>query len=272
MSTAKNINNYLALPKLPHMWCSGCGNGIILKQLLNTLVELGIPREQAVLVSGIGCSGRAGDYVDFHRFQGTHGRAIAFATGIHLAQPGLSVVCLMGDGDCGAIGLSHMIHASRRNINITAIVANNLNYGMTGGQYSPSTPEEAITSTSRPGKIGAALDLCALADTAGAGYVARSTVYHVFELQKMLREAMETKGFALVEVLTPCPTYFGRYNELGNAVAMMEWLKEKSVPLKRFNQMTQREKQEHFWRGVLTRRNLPDYVTQTSGKAVATSE
>ncbi|TYO96471.1 thiamine pyrophosphate-dependent enzyme [Desulfallas thermosapovorans] len=268
MQPVKDINQYLAQHKLPHMWCPGCGNGLILKQLLTGLAELQIAREKAVLVSGIGCSGRAGDYVNFHRFQGTHGRAIAFATGIHLANPRLTVVCLMGDGDCGAIGLSHLIHAARRNINITAIVANNLNYGMTGGQYSPSTPDASVTSTSRPGKVGDALDLCSLTASAGAGYVARSTVYHIFEAQKMIREALKTGGFGLVEILTPCPTYFGRYNKLGSAVDMMEWLKKKTVPLDRFRQMNERQQQEHFWRGVLAKHDKPDFLSRYRDRGI----
>ncbi len=262
MQAVKDIDHYLAHDKLPHMWCPGCGLGSILKQLLLSLAELQIPREKAVLASGIGCSGRAGDYVSFHRFQGTHGRALAFATGIHLADPRLTVICLMGDGDCGAIGLSHLIHAARRNINITAIVANNLNYGMTGGQYSPSTPEGAITSTSRQGKVVNALDLCRLAADAGANYVARSTVYHIFEAQKMLQAALNTQGFALVEILTPCPTYFGRYNKLGSAVDMLEWLKKKTVPLDLFRKMNDEQQQEYFWRGVLAEQNTPDFLTR----------
>jgi len=260
VQAVKGIDHYLAHNKLPHMWCPGCGIGLILKQLLLGLAELHIPREKAVLASGIGCSGRAGDYVSFHRFQGTHGRALAFATGIHLANPQLTVICLMGDGDCGAIGLSHLIHAARRNINITAIVANNLNYGMTGGQYSPSTPEDAVTSTSRPGKVGGTLNLCRLAADAGADYVARSTVYHIFEAQKMIQAALNTSGFALVEILTPCPTYFGRYNKLGSAVDMMEWLKKKTVPLDRFLKMNVEQQQKHFWRGILAKQNTPDFI------------
>lgn len=262
MSAIKDIDRYLAHKKLPHMWCPGCGNGLILKQLLLGLAELKVPREKAVLASGIGCIGRAGDYVNFHRFQGTHGRTLAFATGIHLSNPELTVVCLMGDGDCGAIGLSHLIHAARRNISLTAIVANNLNYGMTGGQYSPSTPEAGITSTSRLGKVGGELDLCRLAAEAGADYVARSTVYHIFEAQKYIKAALLTRGFSLVEILTPCPTYFGRYNKLGSTVDMLEWLKDKSAPLNRYRKMKNKEKQQYFWRGVLVQQNNPDFLTR----------
>lgn len=262
MSALNDIDRYLAHNKLPHLWCPGCGNGLILKQLLLGLAELQIEREKAVLASGIGCIGRAGDYVNFHRFQGTHGRTLAFATGIHLANPELTVVCLMGDGDCGAIGLSHLIHAARRNIGLTAIVANNLNYGMTGGQYSPSTPEAGITSTSRLGKAGGALDLCRLAAEAGADYVARSTVYHIYEVQKYLQAALRTKGFSLVEILTPCPTYFGRYNKLGNTTDMMEWLKNKSLPLNKYKKIKRKDRPKFFWRGVLVEQKNKDFLTR----------
>lgn len=269
MNINKEINQYLANKKLPHMWCPGCGNGVILKQLLLGLAELGITREKAVLASGIGCSGRAGDYVNFHRFQGTHGRALPYATGIHLSNPELTVICLMGDGDCGAIGLSHLIHSARRNINLTAIVINNLNYGMTGGQYSPSTPEDTITSTSQLGKTGGALDLCQLTADAGANFVAKSTVYHVFEMNKFILQALQTTGFSFVELLSPCPTYFGRYNKIGGAVEMLKWFKEKSLPLSKYRTLTENEQKNYFWRGVLVERSHPDFYTRYKSKEAA---
>ena len=262
MSALSDINQYLAGEKLPHLWCPGCGHGLILKQLLLSLAQLKIPREKTVLASGIGCSGRAGDYVNLHRFQGTHGRTLAFATGIHLSNPELTVVCLMGDGDCGAIGLSHLIHAARRNINLTAIVANNLNYGMTGGQYSSSTPEASYTSTSRLGKAGDALDLCRLAAEAGADYVARSTVYHIYEAQKFIMAALRARGFSMVEIMTPCPTYYGRYNKLGGAVDMVDWLKKRAVSIDRYNGMEKEEQPNYLWRGVLVQRDNPDFLTR----------
>ena len=145
-------------------------------------------------------------------------RTLAFATGIVLARPELTVVCLMGDGDCGAIGVGHLVHASRRNVNLTAVVPNNFNYGMTGGQFSPLTPEAKLSSTSPRGKPEGALDLCRLAEMAGAPFVARTTAYHVGELQKYLTRAIARRGFSLVEVLVPCPTYYGRYNrQIGRA-------------------------------------------------------
>jgi len=255
-----SYRNYIAWDKLPHLWCAGCGHGIILKAVALALAELGIPREKALLASGIGCSGRSGDYVNFHRFQGTHGRTLAFATGIKLARPELTVVCIMGDGDCGAIGGNHILHAARRNLDVTAIVSNNLNYGMTGGQFSPLTPTGSITSTSRRGKAEETMDMCALAETAGANWVARTTVYHVTELCKLIKEALTKEGFSMLEVLTPCPTYYGRYNRIGGAVEMLKWLREITVPLKKYRQMPPEKQKKHFWRGKLVERNRPGYL------------
>lgn len=253
---------YLAKDRLPHLWCPGCGHGIILKGLLIAMAELEIPRQKALLACGIGCSGRAGDYVNFHRFQGTHGRTLAFVTGIKMARPEIKAICFMGDGDCGAIGVGHLIHAARRNLDVTAIVPNNLNYGMTGGQFSPLTPGKSLTSTSRSGKAEPGMDLCNLAAVSGANYVARTTVYHVVEMQKFIKEAIQNKGFSLVEVLTPCPTYYGRYNRLGDASQMMEWIKNRTVTLKKYREMSREEREKSFWRGKLVERKCPDLYTR----------
>ncbi len=257
-----SFRDYLAWDRLPHLWCPGCGHGIILKALCLALSELNIPPDGVLLATGIGCSGRSGDYVRCHRFQGTHGRTLAFATGIKLAQPELKVVCLMGDGDCGAIGGNHLLHAARRNLDLIAIVANNFNYGMTGGQYSPLTPENSMTSTSRKGTPVPPIDICSLADLAGANYVARSTVYHSTELQRFFKEAIRKKGFSLVEVLTGCPTYYGRYNRIGAGPEMMEWLKKNTVPLKKYRQLVREEQERTYWRGCLVDREMPDFLSR----------
>ncbi|RJQ24885.1 MAG: 2-oxoacid:ferredoxin oxidoreductase subunit beta [Peptococcaceae bacterium] len=252
---------YLAGNRLPHLWCPGCGNGITLKALLLALAEMGLKREEALLATGIGCSGRAGEYVNFHSFQGTHGRTLAFATGIHLARPELKIICLMGDGDCAAIGAGHFLHAARRNINLTALVINNFNYGMTGGQFSPLTPAGSLTSTSHSGKMEGIMDLCRLAEIAGANYVARTTVFHAPELKNFILEAIAKKGFSFVEVLSSCPTYYGRYNKIGGPVKLMEWLKSNTVSLKKFEQLAEEDKSRLFWRGKLVDRNAPDFLT-----------
>lgn len=226
------------------------------------MAELEIPGDKALLACGIGCSGRAGDYISFHRFQGTHGRTLAFATGIKMARPELNVISFMGDGDCGAIGVGHFVHAARRNVDLVAIIPNNLNYGMTGGQFSPLTPTQTLSSTSRSGKAEPALDLCRLASASGANYVARTTIYHVIQMQNFIKEAMQTKGFSVVEILTPCPTYHGRYNRLGNAPEMLDWIKNKTKSLKEYDKMTPEEQNQYFWVGKLTEKNNPDLYTR----------
>ena len=262
MTNQADFKQYLALDRLPHLWCPGCGHGTILKAIFLGLAELGVPKEKALLATGIGCSGRAGDYVACHRFQGTHGRTLAFATGIKLARPELTTVCLMGDGDSAAIGAGHLVHAARRNIDLTAVVANNFNYGMTGGQYSPLTPEGSITSSSRSGKAEPDMDICRLAEACGANYVVRTTAYHVVEIRRFIKEAVLQKGFSLVEVLSPCPTYFGRYNQLGGAPEMVERFKENAVPLERYAKMSEEERAGHTWRGRLVSRGRPDFLSR----------
>jgi 2-oxoglutarate ferredoxin oxidoreductase subunit beta len=178
------------------------------------------------VVTGIGCFGKADDYVRTHSVHGTHGRALGFATGIKAARPELTVIALMGDGDCATIGGNHLIHAARRDIGVLAVVSNNLNYGMTGGQFSATTPEGSITTTSPYGHVEQAFDLCALAQGAGASFVARGTCGQPVGMRRIFDEALGHKGFAFVEVMSPCPTHFGRANRHGDAPEMMRGLTE----------------------------------------------
>jgi 2-oxoglutarate ferredoxin oxidoreductase subunit beta len=193
---------------LPHVWCAGCGNGIVLGAFIRAFKNTGMERDKTVVVSGIGCSGRISQYLDFDTVHTTHGRALAFATGIKLANPSLNVVVFMGDGDAVAIGGNHFIHACRRNIDITAVIINNSIYGMTGGQTAPTTPEGRRTKTSPYGNPESPFDISKLAITAGATYVARFTSYHTRWLEKAIAEAMLHKGFSVVEAITGCPTHW----------------------------------------------------------------
>ncbi len=220
--------DYIDQSSLPLMWCPGCGDGNILKALASAFTNLGLVRESIVIVTGIGCWGKADDYVATNAIHGTHGRALAVATGVKAYRPELTVVALMGDGDCATIGGNHFIHAARRNIGVTAIVANNLNYGMTGGQYSGTTPAGSRTSTSPYGHAEDGFDLCALAAAAGANYVARTTVYHFKQMERLFGEALREPGFSLVEVASPCPTYYGRFNRQGEARQMWRSLKDRA--------------------------------------------
>lgn len=220
--------HYIDEKSLPLIWCPGCGDGTILKALCGAFATLGLKLEQTVVVTGIGCWGKADDYLTTNAIHGTHGRALAVATGVKAFRPGLTVVALMGDGDCATIGGNHFIHAARRNIGVVAIVANNFNYGMTGGQYSGTTPAGSRTSTSPYGHAEDGFDLCELAGAAGANYVARTTVYHYRQMEKLFVEALREPGFSLVEVVSPCPTYYGRFNRQGEARQMWRSLKERA--------------------------------------------
>lgn len=221
--------NYLRAEVLPTIWCPGCGNGIVVKAFATAMSRLALDPRQVVVAGGIGCSGRTPLIMDCNTMHTTHGRALAFATGVKLARPQLTVMAVMGDGDAAAIGGNHLIHACRRNIDITAIIFNNSIYGLTGGQCSPTTPKGARTSTSYDGNIEPAFDLCSLALGVGAAFVARTTVYDFEHMADMLQKAIAFRGFSVVEVLTTCPTYFGRINPPEDAHDMLHQLKVKTT-------------------------------------------
>jgi len=217
--------------KFPSVWCPGCGNGIVLGCLLRAIRAQGLNPDKVALVSGIGCSGRMPVYADFNTLHTTHGRALAFATGLKLARPDLHVIVIMGDGDSLAIGGNHFIHTCRRNLSITAIVINNKIYGMTGGQCSPTTPVDSIATTSTYGNIDQPFDISHLAAVAGAAFVGRSTVYHVRELENIIHQGLNKKGFALIEAVSNCHTYYGRMNRMGQAPDMLRWMKDNTAPV-----------------------------------------
>lgn len=261
MSDIKLIpEDYIVEKSLPFFWCSGCGNGIILRTIAAAFAELKLNKKDVVVVTGIGCWGKADDYLNTNALHVTHGRALSFATGIKASNPDLHVVVLMGDGDCATIGGNHFIHAARRNLDVTAIVSNNYNYGMTGGQYSATTPQSSKTSTSIYGSIEQAFDLCKLAEAAGATYVARSTVYHVQQLKKIIVSSIENRGFSFVDVINICPTHYGRNNEKNNAPAMMRWLKEASKVYKT-GELPEFDGRNNIPIGVFVYKQKPDFST-----------
>lgn len=212
--------------KFPHIWCAGCGNGIVLGSLIRAIDQSGLEKDNIVLVSGIGCSGRITVYVDLNTLHVTHGRVLSFATGIKLAKDSLKVITVMGDGDATAIGGNHFIHAARRNMDLTAIIINNQIYGMTGGQYSPTTPYDSRTTTSPYGHVENTFSISELAIAAGASFVARATVYHTQLLDKVIKAAILKKGFSVVEILSNCHTQYGRRNKIGTPVAAMHWFRD----------------------------------------------
>ncbi|MBP1748019.1 MAG: 2-oxoacid:ferredoxin oxidoreductase subunit beta [Deltaproteobacteria bacterium] len=250
---------YLKEGVTPHMWCPGCGNGIVLNALLRAFEELAYKNEETVVATGIGCWGKADDYVVTNGFHGTHGRALAFATGMKAFNPRLNVVVLMGDGDCITIGGNHFIHAARRNIDVTAIVVNNFNFGMTGGQVSGTTPFGMFTSTTTYANPERDFDICALADVAGANYVARGTPWHGFELEENIKEALNKRGFSVVEVFSPCPTHYGKYNKMGTPVEMLKRIREMALPKEEYARLDPAQKEAYFPIGKLVDRDDPDF-------------
>ncbi len=237
--------------KFPNVWCAGCGIGVVMGALIRAIDRMGLDKDQVALVSGIGCTGRMPVYLDFNTMHTTHGRALAFATGLKIARPEMKVIAIMGDGDALAIGGNHFIHSARRNIGITAIVVNNEIYGMTGGQYSPTTPVDSRATTAPYGNIEPPFPVCDLAIAAGATFVARGTVYHAVELDRLIEQAINKDGFSLVEAVSYCHTGFGRLNKLGTAVDMMRALKDNSVNLAAAQKLTPEERATKIVRGVL---------------------
>ena len=232
MNCNETTKKYYRANKLPHIWCPGCGHGTLTNTIVRAVDKLGLNKDEVVIVSGIGCSSRAPGYLDFNTLHTTHGRALAFATGIKFANPKLHVIVIMGDGDSSAIGGNHLIHASRRNIDITAVVFNNNIYGMTGGQFSPTTPFGDLATTTPYGNIDKSFNLCSLAQGAGATYVGRGTAYHAPLMQKLIENGIQNKGFSFIEGLSLCPTYYGRRNKKGSAFKMHTLLKENCVDKK----------------------------------------
>ena len=253
------IRQYLRERFFPHIWCAGCGHGMVLNSLLHAVEGMDLPQSSLCMVSGIGCSSRIAGYVDFYSMHTMHGRALACATGIKLTRPALNVIVPMGDGDALAIGGNHFIHACRRNIDLTVLVLNNRIYGMTGGQYSPLSGAGVMATTAPYGSIDRPFDTVALALGAGATFVARSTAFHVVELAKILQKALRHKGISVVEVLTQCPTYFGRKNQAGGAVRMLEGFRDNTALL---GSKKLEKNPDLLPRGIFRQEGQPEYCEE----------
>ncbi len=220
---------YLREDRMPHIWCPGCGIGTTVNCFARALTESELDLDKVSIVSGIGCTGRVAGYMNLDAFHTTHGRPVAFATGLKLANPDLKVVVYSGDGDLMAIGGNHFIHACRRNIDMTIVCVNNFLYGMTGGQASSTTPDPATTTTAPYGAFEHTFNLPFLADSCGAVYVARWTTYHVRQITKAMKEALAKKGLSFIEIISPCPTLYQRRNKLGDGLQAMEYYRDNSV-------------------------------------------
>ncbi len=225
---ANPVEAYLRMDRMPHIWCPGCGIGTTVNCFTRAVEQSDVIQQDLAVVSGIGCTGRVAGYLKFDSFHTTHGRAIPFATGLHLSNPKLKVVVYSGDGDLMAIGGNHFMHAARRNMDLLVICVNNFNYAMTGGQVAPTTPLTAKLTTMPYGNYEEPFNLAYLADSCGAVYVARWTSYHVRQASKSIKEALGKRGFRFIEIMAPCPTLYSRRNRLGDGLSQMKYYKEKS--------------------------------------------
>ena len=248
---AFNYDSYLRLEKMPTLWCWGCGDGVILKAFIRAVDKMGIDKDDMCVVSGIGCSGRFSSYVDFNTVHTTHGRTVAYATGIKLANPTKHVVCVAGDGDALAIGGNHTIHGCRRNIDITMIVIQNFIYGLTNSQTSPTTPQGMWTVTQKAGNIDPTFDGCELAVASGASFVGRENVTQPRKLEKLFIKAMEHKGFSYVEALSNCHINLGRKNKMVSAMQNLDWIDSITVPVKKYEAMTKEEQLNLLPTGII---------------------
>jgi len=223
------MEKFLRMDRLPHIWCSGCGLGTMLSCFTYALDHLGLTDADIGVVSGIGCTGRAAGYLNLDSYHTTHGRAIAFATGLAVARPEKKVAVISGDGDLFAIGGNHFIHAARRNVDMTVLCVNNFNYGMTGGQFGPTTPIGQRGTTAPYGNFENPFNLPYLAASSGAVYVARWTSLDARRVKEAMIEALQRPGFSFVEVISPCPTNYGRRNRLGDGLDELRYYQEHTV-------------------------------------------
>ena len=222
-------DNVIRSERLPNIWCPGCGIGIVVGAYVRAIQKSAIPQERHISISGIGCTGRVSGYLNLDSYHTTHGRAVAFATGMAVARPELEITVIAGDGDLGVIGGNHLIHAARRNVDLNVIMVNNFNYGMTGGQHGGTTPLGARTHTTPYGNVETPFNIPYLVAAAGASFVARWTAMHVRQVTAAISRMMEVKGFAFMEVLSPCPPTFGEFNGYPDPLDMMEYFRDKSV-------------------------------------------
>ena len=246
--------------RLPHIFCVGCGNGTIINSVVDAIFHLELDIDKTVFLSGIGCSSRAPGYMASDSLHTTHGRALAFATGVKLGRPEFDVIVFTGDGDLAAIGGNHFIHACRRNIDMTVVCMNNQIYGMTGGQGSPCTPIGKLSTTTPYGANETPFDLCELAVGAGANYVARWTSYHVKELRNAVITGIETPGLSFIEVACQCPTSFGNKNKLRQPTDHVDFLRKNAILLQKAKRMEEEGKEipaEAIIVGEYVKRNRP---------------
>ena len=272
MNMEEMIDKYFRPGRLPHIWCPGCGNGVITGCIVKAVAKLDLQKDDVAVISGIGCSSRASGYLDFNTVHSAHGRALPVATGVKLADPKLIVIVVTGDGDATAIGGNHLIHAALRNIEMTVVLYNNNIYGMTGGQYSPLTPEHAKAATAPYGTIERSFDITELVKAAGATFVARATTFHAPMLADLIAKGIEHKGFSLIEAVTACPISFGRQNKMGGPADMMKWQRDHALPLAAFDKLSEEQKAGKFPIGVLYQAEGVKEYTEAYDELIAAAQ
>lgn len=252
---------YLREDRLPHIFCPGCGNGSIMNAFLKGMENAGMDFDNIAMVSGIGCSSRIPGYMQCDSLHTTHGRALSFATGLKVSDPDLDVVVFTGDGDAASIGGNHLIHAARKNINLTVICINNNIYGMTGGQISPTSPKGSFATTAPYGSDDAPFKLAELVATAGATYSARWTTLQIENLIGSIKRGLENDGFSFIEVVTQCPTYYGRKNKLRTPTAMAVTMKMNTVFKSEADRMKEKDLEGKIVVGEFANKQRPEYTS-----------
>lgn len=246
-----NYDKYLRQEKLPTLWCWGCGDGVVLKAVLRAIEKLGWDQDDVCIISGIGCSGRFSSYVDFNTIHTTHGRTVAYATGVKLANPDKKVICVAGDGDALAIGGNHTIHGCRRNIDINLIVINNFIYGLTNSQTSPTTPQGFWTATQKVGNIDPTFNATDLAIASGASFVARETIIDPKKLERTLIKGLSHKGFSFFDIMSNCHINLGRKNKMDSAIDTLDWIDSITMAKKKYEKLSSDEQKNVFPTGIL---------------------
>lgn len=262
MTQLMNLNRkYIRNGKLPHFFCPGCGCGQVLNFFLSAVDELGIDLNNMVTIGGVGCTARIPVYLNTDTLHGVHGRTLAWATGIKLHNPDLPIVIFAGDGDLASIGGNHFIHAARRNLDVTVIMVNNLNFAMTGGQVAPTTPYDAVTMTTPYGSSEPDFDVCKLAIAAGASHVARWTTNKPIQSINAIKQALQHKGFSILEIVSQCPTHFGRYAlKSGSPEKLLNWIEDKSISISRAEGLSEEEKKDMFMLGEFIKIDKPVFT------------
>ncbi len=258
------LRKYIRNGKLPHFFCPGCGCGQVLSYFLKAVDELCFDLNKIVTIGGVGCTARIPIYLNTVTLHGVHGRTLAWATGIKMHKPELKVVIFAGDGDLASIGGNHFIQAARRNLDVMVIMVNNMNYAMTGGQVAPTTPENAVTMTTPYGSREVPMDVCDVARAAGATYISRWTTNMPNQTVKSLKNALKHKGFSLIEIVSQCPTHFGRYAlKNGNPGVLLDWIKNNTISAAKARQLNSGEKLDKFIVGEFVNMRRPVYAGST---------